>query len=143
MHNNRRPLLTCLFMALASTGCSHEITRGGFDSCVAENICTLGGKLSLIPGAPAGAAILTDGSQCAKLALPDEFFQEPLRQRWRNKSVVVEGRAFNQPSTDTELGVLMWYAEKDRKLATGMCDGGMGIYVDTLRSASGETWPDR
>lgn len=119
------------------------MARGGLDSCVAGHVCSLGGELQLHPGTPAGAAILLDGEKCAKLALPDEFFKEPTRGHWNDRRVRAEGRAFLQPDTQTDRGVLMWYAEKDRKLATGMCDGGPGIYVDTLRSASGETWPVR
>jgi len=117
-----------------------QIERGGFDACAAGSPCTLRGVLQMFPGEPAGAAVLSDGGRCAKLALPDAFYADPLRKQWHNKAVVVEGRAFAQPNTQTDMGVLSWYAEKDRKLATGMCDHGPGIYVDTLRSASGETW---
>jgi hypothetical protein len=86
-------------------------------------------------------AILTVDGRCAKLALPDEFYTDPLRQQWNNQVAEVHGRAFVQPNTETDFGVLSAYSEKDRKLAIGMCDHGLGFYVDTLRSASGRTWP--
>lgn len=142
MLNDSWRLLTLLAAVLLLVGCAHGIERGGFEACAAGATCKLGGKLQLFPGEPAGAAILSDGDHCAKMALPDAFYADPLRERWHNKAVVVEGRAFAQPNTQTDLGVLSWYAEKDRKLATGMCDQGLGIYVDTLRSASGLTWPE-
>ncbi|MCX7564391.1 hypothetical protein OS176_12765 [Xanthomonadaceae bacterium XH05] len=141
MHNYSRKLLTFLLAALLLTGCANGIKRGGFDTCAASSTCTLKGKLELFPGEPAGAAVLSSSDLCAKLALPDGFYTKPLRERWHKKTVEVEGRAFLQPNTETDIGVLSWYAEKDRKLATGMCDHGLGIYVDTLRSASGEAWP--
>lgn len=142
MYNDIWRLPVILFLAvLVLAGCVHSIERGGFDACVAGGTCTLGGKLELFPGEPAGAAILSDGGVCAKLALPDGFYADPLRKQWNGKVVKVEGRTFTQPNTETELGVLSWYAEKDRKLATGMCDHGLGIYVDTLRSTSGGVWP--
>lgn len=141
MHDHFRRLLTYL-SALLLAGCAHGgIERGGFDVCAAGVTCSLGGKLQLFPGEPAGAAVLTDNGQCAKLALPDGFYTAPLRQQWNDKLVEVQGRAFAQPNTETDMGVLSWFSEKDRKLATGMCDHGPGIYVDTLRSASGLTWP--
>jgi hypothetical protein len=143
MLNDSRQLLTLLLVAFLFVGCSHGIERGGFDACAAGSPCTLEGMLQLFPGEPAGAAVLSDGDRCAKLALPDAFFVDPLRKQWHSKAVVAEGRAFAQPNYQTELGVLSWYAEKDRKLATGMCDHGPGIYVDTLRSASRETWPGK
>ncbi|WP_163843382.1 hypothetical protein [Pseudoxanthomonas sacheonensis] len=141
MRDHIRPLLTAPAVALLLAGCAHGVVRGGFDACSAGATCTLGGKLQLFPGEPAGAAILTDNGQCTKLALPDAFYTDPLRQQWHDRIVEVQGRAFAQPNTETELGVLSWFSEKDRKLATGMCDQGLGIYVDTLRSASGQTWP--
>lgn len=140
MHYHVRRLLTFL-AALLLVGCSHGgVVLGGFDTCVVGATCMLGGKFQLFPGEPAGAAVLTDKGQCAKLALPDEFYTDPLRQQWNDQMVEVQGRVFAQPSPDTELGVITWFSEKDRKLATGICDHGLGIYVDTLRSASGETW---
>ena len=143
MYNNIWKLLTFLSVTLLFVGCAHGIERGGFDSCVPGSTCTLEGKLELFPGQPAGAAVLSDGNQCAKLALPDGFYADPLRQRWHKKAVRLEGRAFAQPNAETDMGVLSWYAQEDRKLATGMCDQGLGIYVDTLQSTSGEAWPDR
>lgn len=141
MHHHVRRLLT-LLLSLLLVGCAHtDIARGGFDACAAGATCTLGGKLLLLPGEPAGAAVLTDSGKCAKLALPDDFYIDPVREQWHNQSVEVKGRAFVQPNTETDLGVLSWFSEKDRKLATGICDHGLGVYVDTLRSMSGRTWP--
>lgn len=103
--------------------------------------CALEGKLHLYPGDPAGAALLLSGEECAKLALPDDFYVDPVRKKWNGKKVKVMGRAFLQPGIESGGdGVLMWYAEQDRKLALGMCDGGMGIYVTSLKT-SGEIWP--
>lgn len=136
----RRLLTFPLTLLLA--GCTHGgLVRGGFDACTAGATCTLGGRLLLFPGEPAGAAALSNKGQCAKLALPDGFYTAPLRQQWHNQVVEVHGRVFAQPHTETDLGVLIWYSEKDRRLATGICDHGPGIYVDTLHSASGQTWP--
>lgn len=143
MHNNNRSLLKLLAVTLLLAGCAHRIERGGFDTCTFGHTCTLGGKLELFSGEPAGSAVMSDGNQCAKLALPDEFYTDPLRKRWHKQAVRVEGRAFAQPSPEGNVGVLSWYAEKDRRIATGMCDQGVGIYVDTLQSSSGEVWPDR
>lgn len=142
MYNDIWRVPVILFLAiLVLAGCAHGIERVGFDACMAGDTCVLRGELELFPGEPAGAAILSDGGVCAKLALPDGFYVDPLHNQWSGKVVTVEGRTFTQPNMETELGVLSWYAEKDRKLAAGMCDHGLGIYVDTLRSSSGAAWP--
>jgi hypothetical protein len=124
----------------ARTAPTHPIS---LQACEPENHCTLTGKLTLLSGAPAGAAILSVGSQCAKLALPDEFFVDPLRERWHGRVVTVEGRAFQQPDASDNSIILMWYSEKDRRLSTGVCDDGPGVYVETMSAGSQMFWPAR
>lgn len=59
------------------------------------------------------------------------------------EKMTVSGRAFELPSFDESNGTItLWYTEQDRKLARGMCDSGLGIYLDTMRSQSGATWPN-
>ncbi|MFC3655412.1 hypothetical protein FZ025_14710 [Xanthomonas hyacinthi] len=96
------------------------------------------GRLALHQGEPAWAAILKAGDKCAKLALPDSFYIDA--KNWKEKKVRVVGRAFQQPEMAMDDGVMFWYAEKERKLAFGMCDGGIGIYVESMR-ANGKEWP--
>lgn len=142
LHNVRR-MLTLIPATALAVGCAHGIERGGLDACSAGHACIVRGTLQLFPGQPAGAAILSVADRCAKLALPDAFYAEALRKRWHEQTVTVEGRAFDQPEMETDIGVLSWYSEQDRKLATGMCDHGLGIYVETLRATSGSTWSSR
>jgi len=47
--------------------------------------------------------------------------------------VAVRGRAFAQPNTQIDMSVRAGI-RKDRKLATGMCDEGLGFHADVLRS---------
>ena len=142
MHSRLRKLLIVLSVLLLAGCVSGDVTRGGFGACTAGATCAVGGKLQLFSGEPAGAAVLTDNGHCAKLALPDAFYIPPLRLQWSGQMVEVQGRAFAQPNTETVTGVLSWFSEKDRKLATGICDDGPGIYVDVMRSASGMTWSE-
>lgn len=124
-------------------GCTSASVRSEthhFDGCVAGKACTITGKLTLHPGQPAWAALLVAGNECAKLALPDTFYAES--RTWNGRTVVVTGRAFEQPSLDEDGGVFaLWYTELERKLPMGMCDSGIGIYVDTMRSRNGRSWP--
>lgn len=139
MSNKSRLLLITIFTPMvASLGCVHDLRSEQFDTCVFGSECVLEGKLSLNPGAPAWAALLEAGDQCAKLALPDSFYADA--NKWDGKKVMVRGRAFRQPGMAVEGGVLFWYKEKERKLAFGMCDGGIGVYVESIRSSSGELW---
>jgi hypothetical protein len=98
------------------------------------------GRLTLHSGEPVAAALLEFDGQCAKLALPDGFYSH--LQQWDGQLVTLSGRAFKQPTFDESDGQLtLWYSELDRKLPLGMCDQGLGIYVDSMKSASGEMWP--
>lgn len=140
MHNYRRCLLVFILSSVCwVTACVHQPSSEAFSACVAGTQCTLKGKLNLQSGAPAWAALLEAGDSCAKLALPDDFYSDA--SKWNGKRVEVSGRAFRQPSTDTDDGFITWYTEKERKLAVGVCDGGMGIYVESIKSRSGQRWP--
>ncbi|WAC64026.1 hypothetical protein OVA13_04385 [Pseudoxanthomonas sp. SL93] len=98
------------------------------------------GELQLHAGEPAWVAVLQSGNKCAKLALPDSFYSDA--EQWRGKKVSVSGRAFQQPSFEQSGdAVPFWYTEKDRKLALGVCDDGIGLYVESMRSQAGKAWP--
>ena len=73
-----------------------------------------------------------------KLALPENFNYEA--KSWDSRKVAVSGQMLQQMSFDDSEGVTLWYAEKDRKIAMGMCDQGRVIYVDTI-SSKGREWP--
>ncbi len=139
--SSRRLLTLGVVITLGLIACSstpHHDTK--LSECTEGQSCTLRGTLQLIPGQPVWASLLVSGNTCAKLALADDFYGEA--NRWDRADVVVTGRAFKQPTFDESSGqVTLWYTEKERKLAMGMCDGGIGIYVDTMRSRSGRTWP--
>lgn len=139
MHHD--PVLTRgLGIALVMlAGCAHSGSTDPVSLCEAGNPCELTGKLTLHEGEPATAAILDVAGTCAKLALPDGF-QEALRTSI-GKKVSVQGRAFAQPSFSDADGVVLWYSEQGRKLPLGICDHGIGVFVDTVSLPSGETWP--
>jgi hypothetical protein len=141
MHNYLRHLSTlAIVLILWLSGCVHRPATDQFKNCTTGSQCNLEGRLNLRPGAPAWAALLEAKDDCAKLALPDEFYVDA--KKWDGKIVEVSGRAFAQPNSSTENGVLYWYTEKDRKLAIGMCDGGIGVYVESMRTSSGgQLWP--
>lgn len=135
-------LSTLVLASLCLTSCS---TLGGSESsqnCTEGKSCLLKGRLTLAAGQPpAWSAVLNlrDGT-CVKLALPDEFFTTSGTKSWRNAAVEVKGAAFLQPSFKDEDAVL-WYEQDGRKVATGICDGGMGLRVDSMRSRLGAAWP--
>lgn len=98
------------------------------------------GELQLHGGEPAWAAVLKAGDECVKLALPEGFYVDS--QQWNGEKVKVSGRVFRQPNLDYGGdAVPLWYTEQDRKLALGICDDGLGIYVNSMWSRSGEAWP--
>lgn len=133
-------LMTIAVAVCGLSACAHSREIKQFSSCVAGKECTVEGKLSLHAGQPAWAALLEAGDKCAKLALPDAFYANA--KTWNGKNVSVIGRAFQQPGFDESNGmVTLWYTERDRKLAMGMCDHGIGIYVESMRSSTGNDWP--
>ena len=110
------------------------------EACHAGSTCSVTGEMQLHQGQPAWVALVVAGDKCAKLALPDEFYIES--KGWNGAAVEVTGGAFEQPDFDESTGMVMLsYTERDRQLSLGMCDGGIGIYVDTIRARDGRSWP--
>lgn len=139
--SSRLLILTFLICSgLFSCASAPHLGKGQFlDGCVPTQRCTLVGRLELYAGQPAWASLLKSGGECAKLALPDDFYGSAAT--WNGRRVVVVGRAFQQPGVDQGGGnVVLWYTEKGRKLSMGMCDGGVGIYVDSITSHDGRKW---
>lgn len=95
---------------------------------------------SCFRGGAAGAAVLWSEDRCAKLALPDQLFASPLIEQWDEKQVTVHGRVFEQPDTETGIGIVMWFAEQEGKLSMGICDDGPGLYLNVLYGRRGEIW---
>lgn len=137
-------LLAYAFGLCSVSACATSSPRdGGLASCVPGGECVVAGRLTFHAGQPpAWVAHLEVGDKCAKLALPDEFFEnEDQRRRWNGTEVVATGGAFAQPMFDeTDGSVTLWYEEGDRKIAMGMCDHGTVIFVEKMRSSSGMTW---
>lgn len=133
-------LVLAAAVILTLSACAHQRSSERFSACVLGEECIVEGKLNLQAGEPAWAALVENGDSCAKLALPESFYSDA--QLWNGKKVRVAGRAFQQPKFDDGGGmVVLWYTEKDRKLALGVCDGGPGIYVESMRSGTGQEWP--
>lgn len=128
-------LLACSMLAV------HSIDPPSISDCSAgRETCVVSGELRLHQGQAAWAALVVVGDQCSKLALPDDFFVEA--KRWNGSVVEVRGQAFQQPAFNDSSGIVMfWYTERDRKLSLGMCDGGVGVYVHSMRSKNGHSWP--
>lgn len=138
-----RRMLSALIFAISNfSACAiparHDAGFGP-NACSAGQQCTLMGKLTLHEGTGAWAALLVSGKDCAKLALPDDFYKDA--GYWNHRELVVTGRAFMQPADQDDGMVVFWYTEQERKLSMGMCDGGIGICVDTMRSRNGRSWP--
>lgn len=140
-----RLLILVLVASCSMWACSTltlPIDATSIEACRAGTTCVVSGELRLHQGAPAWAALVVAGNQCAKLALPDDFYAAA--KQWNGSVVKVTGQAFEQPDFDQSTGLIMlWYTERDRKLSLGMCDGGVGIYVDSMRSRSGRAWPSK
>lgn len=133
-------LLVSIALVLGSSACVHrEDVKQPF-GCVAGQTCTVEGRLNLFAGEPVWIALVESGHSCVKLALPDKFYSDA--KQWDGKKVQVIGQAFQQMSFDESNGVAtLWYTEQDRKIALGMCDHGLGIYVESMRSKAGKEWP--
>lgn len=132
-------MISAAFVVSNVAGCA-QLPSTKSASCEVGQTCTLSGRLEIHRGAPASAALLVFDDGCAKLALPESFYEE--ESGWNRRKVTVVGRAFEQPSFDSSEGqIALWYSEEDRKIALGMCDGGLGIYVASMKASSGSAWP--
>ena len=132
-------LLACMQLA----ACAHDVvTQRQAEACQAAGECTVQGRLALVPvTGQAWVAVVDSSVGCVKLALADTFFADA--RTWNGKEVSVTGNTFQQPGFDESQGVLsLWYTEQDRRVGLGRCDGGPGLYVTSMRMASGaHQWP--
>lgn len=123
------------------SACAHQQEATSIGSCTAGAECEMKGELQLHAGEPTWAAVLESGGKCAKLALPLSFYSDA--RQWSGKKVSVVGRAFRQPNFDGSNDIVpLWYTEQGRKLALGICDHGIGIYVESMRSSAGKEWSE-
>lgn len=139
-----RVLVISCVAIMASACASYAPRAGNMDTCVTGLNCTIKGLLSLHAGQPpAWIAHVKAGDLCAKLALPNDFYDgDVTRKRWNGAYVVATGRAVLQPKFDESDGVAtLWYEEGGRMVGMGMCDQGIVIYVESMRSESGMIWP--
>lgn len=138
-----RLLIVFFVVACAMSACTVSGKRGdalSIDACKVGSACVVTGELRIHPGQPVWGALVVSGDRCVKLALPDDFYTEA--KPWNGSAVEVGGQAFEQPAFDDSSGIIMlWYTERDRKVSLGMCDGGVGLYVDTMRARKGLSWP--
>ena len=137
-----RLLILTIVTAGSMSACAmlpRRVDVASIEACRAGTSCVVSGELRLHQGQPAWAALVVAGDKCAKLALPDDFYVTA--KQWNGAAVEVTGQAFQQPDFDESTGMIMlWYTERSRKLSLGMCDSGVGIYVDSMRSRSGRSW---
>jgi hypothetical protein len=133
-------LIVITVLILGSTSCTRHFAPEERWACVVGERCIVEGKLNLQLGGSAWIAILESGDTCAKLALPDDFYADA--KQWNGKRVGVTGQVFEQPNFDNGDGtVATWYKRQGRKLELGVCDHGIGIYVESMRTSTGKEWP--
>lgn len=127
-----RKLLALIVFVFVVSACAARHLSDSFHACAAGERCMLRGTLELYQGAQAWAALLISGDGCAKLALPEDFYEH--YDKCDMVDVEVIGKGFVQPSFAPAGQIVLWYTEQGRKVARGMCDGGIGVFVWSIRS---------
>lgn len=130
MQNNFRGLLgqTIVATSLLLGACAGFSSNSQAVKCEAGLQCEFHGKLSVFHGEPASVVTVDSSQVCVKLALPENYAQN--LDAWNGKDVSVYGVAFDQfhdPST-----AMTWFSYKGRKVGMGVCDHGLGIYVESM-----------
>ncbi len=132
-------MLIALILLFGLPGCAYRRHVAQPASCDSEQNCIIEGKLNFFAGHPPLMVLEGSNNVCYKLALPDFFYASS--QKWDGKKVRVFGKAFQQPRFDQTGGAAtLWYLERDRKVVMGICDQGMGIYVESMKSNSDLQW---
>lgn len=120
--------LISLLMSAGVTACTDARTTTGSKQfeCKVDEQCILSGRLILHRGVPANAAVLEQGDNCLPLALDASIFSN--FNAWNRRYVRVEGGGYSPPDIEG----LMWYEFRGRKMAKGVCDRPVTIFVDRI-----------
>jgi len=125
-----------LFSILA-VGCVNTTRHANsIGECSPGQKCHIAGILHVYRSTPAWSFVIQNKTHCAKIALPREVYPEV--GAWDGQRVSVLGLAFAQPASDDGDMVALSFTFKEREMALGICDYGIGIFASELENAHGQ-----
>ena len=110
---------------LSTWGYPANVTDASTD-CSVGSECTVQGELQIYRGLPTSTGVIRLKTDCWLLALPmDVWFKY---DRWNKKKVTVTGEAFSNLAASD----VIWFEVRDRRVAVGICDSPIVIYVKRI-----------
>lgn len=112
------------FSVLLVASCSNAFEIKAEDVGCDGKICSLSGRLEVLPGG-FGAGSIKTANGCYDLALPKEVLDAA--EAWDGRMVKIVGEPVSRPNTPG----IAWYDIKDRRVEAGGC-GTNTIYVNAI-----------
>ena len=95
--------------------------------CSVGGECTVQGELQIYRGLPTSTGVVRLNTDCWLLALPMDVWLK--YDSWNKKHVIVTGEAFSNLAASD----VIWFGVRDRRVAVGICDSPIVIYVNTIK----------
>ena len=126
MHIGARQVVVFVIEMLLSTWSFSANGADASTDCSVGSECTVHGELQIYRGLPTSTGVIRLKTDCWLLALPmDVWFKY---DRWNKKKVTVTGEAFSNLAASD----VIWFEVRDRRVAVGICDSPIVIYVKRI-----------
>ena len=126
MHIGARQVVVFVIGVLLSTwGYPADLTVASTD-CSVGSECTVQGELQIYRSLPTSTGVLRLKTDCWLLALPMDVWLK--YDEWNKTKVIVTGEAFSNLAASD----VIWFTVRDRRVAVGICDSPIVIYVKRI-----------
>lgn len=126
----RRQIAVFVIGVLLSAWSYPATVRDAPTDCLVGSQCTVQGELQIYRRLPTSTGVIRFETDCWLLALPMDVWLK--YDEWNKKKVIVTGEAFsNLAAAD-----VIWFEVRDRRVAVGICDSPIVIYVKSIKMES-------
>ncbi len=123
----RRIVVFVIGVLLSTWSYPATVTDASTDCSVGRE-CTVQGELQIYRRLPTSTGVIRLKTDCWLLALPKDVWLN--YDRWNGKKVIVTGEAFSNLAASD----VIWFEVRDRRVAVGICDSPIVIYVKRIQS---------
>jgi len=127
MYIGAKPVVVFVIGMLLSTRSFSANLTGTSTDCSVGSECTVQGELQIYRRLPTSTGVIRVETDCWLLALPMDVWVN--YSTWNKKKVIVTGEAFSNLAASD----VIWFEVRDRRVAVGICDSPIVIYVKRIK----------